>query len=306
MKFDIPNPCSEDWNKMKIGLNARHCDSCAKDVIDFTQQSREEILTYLLMHNGERVCVHIRRSQLDFSYNEIMFVIDGMTTKEKRSNLPFYILCMGALLLTSCDTGTTTGKIDTTQVKDTIVQTDSQHAADLVDVKDTIQRDTSSPVANPIKRKVSVAPPPPPPTGIIMTGEVVEGDIDIIEPEEVIDGNMEMKPDTVTPPQIFQFAEEMPEFPGGVNALMKFLSKNIQYPAFEKDQNIQGTVVAQFVVTKDGVIEDIKIVRSVKGAPSFNAEVIRVIKRMPKWKPGVQSGKNVAVKYNLPVRFRLT
>ena len=110
---------------------------------------------------------------------------------------------MGALLLTSCDTGTTTGKIDTTQVKDTIVQTDSQHAADLVDVKDTIQRDTSSPVANPIKRKVSVAPPPPPPTGIIMTGEVVEGDIDIIEPEEVIDGNMEMKPDTVTPPQIF-------------------------------------------------------------------------------------------------------
>ena len=59
MKFDIPNPCSEDWNKMKIGLNARHCDSCAKDVIDFTQQSREEILTYLLMHNGERdVCIY--------------------------------------------------------------------------------------------------------------------------------------------------------------------------------------------------------------------------------------------------------
>ncbi len=302
MKFDIPNPCSEDWNKMKIGLNARHCDSCEKDVIDFTQQSREEILTYLLMHNGERVCGHIRRSQLDFSYNEIMFVIDGMTKKEKKSNLPFYILCMGALLLTSCDSNTSNGKLALTEGKDSIVQTDSHLVDHRAMAKETISKDTV------VKEKVvkKSIPPPPPPVGMIMTGEVVEGDIDIIEPQEVIDGNMEIIPDTITPPQIFQFAEEMPEFPGGMDALMKFLSKNISYPAFERDQNIQGTVVAQFVVTKEGVIEDIKIVRSVKGAPSFNAEVIRVIKKIPKWKPGVQSGKNVDVRYNLPVRFRLT
>lgn len=305
MKFNIPEPCSEDWNRMKIGLNARHCDSCQKDVIDFTQKTREEILTYLLLHNGERVCGHIRRSQLDFSYNEIMFVINGMTQKEKKSNLPFYILCMGAMLLTSCDSGTTTGKI-ATNVQDTAVHQElhSQHLVSAI-------QDTVTPTPKQQKTVLGniVEPPPPPPpvepTGIIMTGEVVEGDIEILE-EEVIDGNMEMMPDTITPPQIYQFVEVMPEFPGGVDELMKYLRKNVQYPALERDQNIQGTVVAQFVVTEQGKIEHIQIVKSVKGSVGFDREVIRVIKSMPDWKPGLQNGEAVKVRFSLPVTFKLT
>lgn len=304
MKFNIPNPCSEDWNKMKIGLNARHCDSCAKDVIDFTQQTREEILTYLLMHNGERVCGHIRRSQLDFTYNEIMFVIDGMTKKEKKSNLPFYILCMGALLLSACDSGTSTGKMVSSHHQDSIVQTDSHLVASRKLSQDSIQDDSVVPQEY-IKGKIATPPPPPPPPigGIIMTGEVIEGDIDL-DPQEIIDGNMEMEFEEPEE-KIFQFVEVMPEFPGGVDELMKFLRKNIEYPQFEKEHNIQGTVVAEFIVTDAGKIENIKIVRPVTGSQYFNREVIRVIKTMPDWKPGTQSGEPVKVKYNLPVTFRL-
>ncbi|MFT5724375.1 MAG: protein TonB [Bacteroidia bacterium] len=301
MKFNIPNPCSEDWNKMKIGLNARHCDSCEKDVIDFTQQSREEILTYLLMHNGERVCGHIRRSQLDFTYNEIMFVINGMTTNEKKSNLPFYILCMGALLLSSCKNGTTTGKIDSTHVMDSIVQTDSHLVHSRKAVQDTLTKDTIVPKE--VEKIGKIIQPAPLPVGIIMTGEVIEGDIDF-DPQEIIDGDMEME--IVEPEEeILQFAEVMPEFPGGINALMTYLKANVKYPPLEKENGIQGTLVAEFVVTELGNIENVKIVRSLQGAPTFNQEVIRVINTMPNWKPGTQSGKPVKVRYHLPVTFKL-
>ncbi len=301
MKFNIPEPCSEDWNKMKIGLNARHCDSCQKDVIDFTQQSREEILTYLLMHNGERVCGHIRRSQLDFSYNEIMFVIHGMTQKEKTSNLPFYILCMGAMLLTSCGTGTTTGKI-VSDHQDTVVQTDSHVVNNPIQKQDTVVDQNIEPEV--VHKKGEVLPTPPPTLGKIMTGEVFEGDIDIPEPEEVIDGDMLMEIEAPEE-EILQFAEVMPEFPGGVDELMKYLRKNVRYPALERDQNIQGTVVAQFVVTELGKIEHVQIVKSVKGSFGFDREVIRLVQSMPDWKPGMQNGKAVKVRYHLPVTFKL-
>ncbi|MFT5512267.1 MAG: TonB family protein [Bacteroidia bacterium] len=301
MKFNIPEPCSADWDKMKIGLNQRHCDSCQKNVIDFTQRSREEILTYLLMHNGERVCGHIRKSQLNFSFNEIMFVIDGMTKKEKKSNLPFYILCMGALLLASCNNGATTGKMASSHnTSDTIVQSDSHLVEQRKVVQDTVRADT---VISPQKTTMGkVIPPPPAPVGIIMTGEVIEGDIDV--QEEVIDGNMEMEIEEPKE-EIFQFVEVMPEFPGGVDVLMKFLRDNVIYPAIAKDNNIQGTVIAAFVVTDSGSIEDIRIIEPVKGAPFFDQEVIRVIKKMPNWTPGMKQGEPVHVRFRLPVKFRL-
>jgi TonB family protein len=307
MKFNIANPCSEDWDKMKIGLNSRHCDSCEKSVVDFTQRTREEILAYLLMHNKERVCGHIRKSQLDFSYNEIMFVINGMTQKQKKSNLPFYVLCAGAMMLASCNT-TTTGEMSTGEVvpeievrqdADTIASVDSIKEAviDVVGKLEIAQVDTPPPAVDPIPM---VEPPP-------IMGEVMEGDIEIIEPDEILDGNMELEPEllAVEKEEVFRFVEVMPEFPGGMDALMKYIQRNIAYPEFEKDQNIQGTVVAEFIVTTEGTLENIRIIRPVKNSKYFNAEVIRVIKKMPNWKPGTQSGEPVKVRFNLPVTFKL-
>jgi protein TonB len=103
--------------------------------------------------------------------------------------------------------------------------------------------------------------------------------------------------------EVFQVVEQMPEFPGGMDALMAYLSKNIKYPSIAQGNNIQGRVIVEFVVNKDGSIVEPKVMRSVD--QSLDKEAMRVISAMPKWNPGKQRGKPVRVRYTVPVLFRL-
>ena len=103
---------------------------------------------------------------------------------------------------------------------------------------------------------------------------------------------------------IFAVVETMPEFPGGMQAMMTFLSENVQYPPIAKENGIQGRVICQFVIEKDGSITDICVIRS-SGEASLDKEAVRVIGTMPTWNPGKQRGKPVRVKYTIPVNFRL-
>ena len=102
---------------------------------------------------------------------------------------------------------------------------------------------------------------------------------------------------------IVDVAEIMPEFPGGTAALMKYLGKNIKYPTISQEMGSAGRVIVQFVVDKDGSISNPEVVRGVDAY--LDKEAIRVISSMPKWRPGVQNGKKVRVKYTVPVVFRL-
>ncbi len=104
--------------------------------------------------------------------------------------------------------------------------------------------------------------------------------------------------------KIYVVVEQMPQFPGGQQALFKYLSENVKYPAIAKENRIQGRVICQFVVNKDGSITDVEVVRS-GGDPSLDREAVRVIKSMPNWIPGRQKGKPIRVKYSVPVNFRL-
>ena len=103
--------------------------------------------------------------------------------------------------------------------------------------------------------------------------------------------------------EIFEVVEQNPMFPGGDKALMQYLQKNLKYPAQAQENGIQGRVMVQFVVNKDGSIVEPKIIRPVD--PSLDKEAIRVVSSMPKWTPGKQRGKNVRVRFTLPVTFRL-
>lgn len=103
--------------------------------------------------------------------------------------------------------------------------------------------------------------------------------------------------------EIFEVVENMPEFPGGNAALMQYLAKNITYPTIAQENGTQGRVIIQFVVNQDGSIVDAKVARSVD--PYLDKEALRVINAMPKWKPGMQRGKPVRVKFTVPVMFRL-
>ncbi|HRM56037.1 MAG TPA: TonB family protein [Prevotella sp.] len=125
-----------------------------------------------------------------------------------------------------------------------------------------------------VRNDIAVAAPPPPPAP---------------------------KPEVAN--KVFDVVEEMPSFPGGQGALMAFLSGNIKYPVVAQENGVQGRVIVGFVVEKDGSISDVKVMRSVD--PSLDREAQRVVKAMPKWKPGKQNGSAVRVKYTVPVVFRL-
>ena len=103
--------------------------------------------------------------------------------------------------------------------------------------------------------------------------------------------------------KVYEVVEQMPSFPGGDAAMMKYLAENIKYPVSAQKAKEQGRVVVQFIVEKDGAVTGVKTVRSV--TPALDAEAVRVIKAMPKWTPGRQGGQPVRVKYNVPVSFRL-
>ena len=102
---------------------------------------------------------------------------------------------------------------------------------------------------------------------------------------------------------VFEVVEEMPEFPGGVDAMMEYLQKELRYPESAKEKGIQGRVTVQFIIDKEGNVTNSKVTRSVD--KDMDTEAIRLVKAMPKWKPGMQKGKAVAVKYTVPVVFRL-
>lgn len=125
-----------------------------------------------------------------------------------------------------------------------------------------------------VRNDIAVAAPPPPPAP---------------------------KPEVAT--KVFDVVEEMPSFPGGQGALMSYLASNIKYPVVAQENGVQGRVIVSFVVERDGSISDVKVARSVD--PSLDREAQRVVKSMPRWKPGKQNGSVVRVKYNVPVVFRL-
>ena len=108
---------------------------------------------------------------------------------------------------------------------------------------------------------------------------------------------------TGTTDKVYEVCEQMPIFPGGDAAMMKYLSENVKYPALAIKAQEQGRVVVSFTVEKDGAISDVKVARSV--TPSLDAEAVRVVKAMPKWTPGKQDGQLVRVRYNVPVSFKL-
>lgn len=168
-----------------------------------------------------------------------------------------------------------------------------------------------------ITRRDPTPPPPPPPPEPAAPEEIV-----VVE--EKVETRMEIKTEDdqsqrqtevyIPPPppkpkheevteEIFVVVEEQPEFPGGNAAMMKFLSDNIRYPVIAQENGIQGRVICNFVVERDGSITDVQVVRGQD--PSLDREAIRVIQQMPKWKPGKQRGSAVRVRFTLPVVFRL-
>lgn len=103
--------------------------------------------------------------------------------------------------------------------------------------------------------------------------------------------------------QVFDVVEQMPEYPGGMAAMVEYLSANVKYPADAEKKKVEGKVFVTFVVDTDGSITDVTLMKKV--FPSLDAEAMRVISAMPKWVPGKQRGQVVRVRFTVPIMFRL-
>ncbi len=160
------------------------------------------------------------------------------------------------------------------------------------------------------------APPPPKsevPTTLINIVEdnvIIEDDILVnTEADQSTEVNtyvppvVEKEEQTVQEEEIFTIVEEQPEFPGGEEARIKFITENIKYPQIAKENGIEGKVFITFVVEKDGSISNVRLLRDIGGG--CGEEAIRVVKAMPKWKPGKQRGQAVRVQFNMPINFVL-
>jgi len=154
------------------------------------------------------------------------------------------------------------------------------------------------------KQEIKPPPPPPPPPEII---EIVEDDVEIEDEIEIedteSDEDEEIEIIEEDDDEFFMVVENMPIFPGGDLGLMKYIQKHVKYPAIAKEYNITGKVYVSFIVDKSGSVTNVKIVRGVD--KNLDAEALRVVKTLPKYKSGKQRGKSVRVMFTIPINFTL-
>lgn len=282
MRLKIDKPCNEDWNSMSIGVISRHCIACEKAVFDFTNKSKEEILTFLIQNQNKSICGRLKKSQVDFHHDELEVIIEGLKT-QKNNKYAFAILSLACLAMVSCSDEPAMG-----------VHADTISAQTIDSVEQTSIKDDSTSKCEIEKRKIKESLELDSNTTELFGEEGLDEIMGIIMPLNDNDTN-----------SIYTLPEIMPKFPGGIDSLFSFLGANLIYPEWEKKNNIKGKVYVNFVVEKDGSVSDIKVIRSVKGSKNFDSEVVRVMKLMPKWTPGKQKGREVAVYYNLPINFNL-
>jgi hypothetical protein len=275
MKINIPQPCSENWKQMELGINSRHCAVCSKNVIDFTKQSREDIYKTLLRQTTETVCGRFKPSQLDFSIpHEAIKIYPQQATPKKASRIPFLALSLAIALSSSCDA-------QTKPPKPSIV-TDTVHTP-LGVSKDSVPTSNSTTTTEEAFTTGMLEP--------VITEELMGKVIAIPEVQDTTEEVM------------ISIAEVMPEFPGGDKALFHYISSNLEYPKWEYEQRIFGTLYVKFIIGKDGKAHSPKILKPIEGSKNFNALVIDLVNNMPLWNPATQQSKPISMAYYLPIKF---
>lgn len=283
MKVSIFEPCPANWENMKIKLHARHCDQCDKSVVDFTKKSRAEIITYLIENPNGSVCGRMNQQQFDIKEEDLPELISILSQPRFRANAFLILAVVCSSLFFSCET-------DSKGVK--TIEKPKMEKQKINPIENTSSNDS----VKKIKKQLIIPP-------VELMGEVSI----LPEPPPAIAGGITYDPlpeiEVVTnPEEVLSYAEVMPEFPGGMPEMIKYLLENMIYPEEMKENGIEGRIFVQFVVTKTGSVENVTIARGIDG---LNREAIRLVKQMPYWKPGINNGKQVNVKMLIPIRFSL-
>ena len=274
--LEIKKPCGENWDNMRLGLISRHCGKCDKEVVDFTQMSKPEIFQYLYDNRDKKTCARIYAWQVDYTYEDIELTIKKLKPAQRKSNYYFYLLALGAFALGSCN-------YENKPVNTEIVE--------------NINVGQVSPGADTAIKKNDSVP------NEIKIGKIKPQRIEPIpDPSYIIQGEMPFEPELETvanPDMVYNVVEQMPEFYGGSETLKLYVASRLK--GIENENGISGKIIVNFVVDENGVITGPKILYSTQGLQNFEKSIIKIFNEMPKWKPGVQGGRNVKVNMQFPV-----
>ena len=288
MKVAIFEPCPANWEKMQIKLDVRHCDQCDKSVVDFTKKSRAEIITYLIENPNGSVCGRMNQQQFDIKEEDLPELISILSQPRFRANAFLILAVVCSSLFYSCETASTGKKtIGKMKIEKQKIEVQKSNPVDKISSIDSVKKTKKQHIIPQVELmgEVSILPEPPPAIAGGITYEPLPEIEVVTNPEEVL-----------------SYAEVMPEFPGGMPEMVKYLLENMIYPEEMKENGIEGRIFVQFVVTKTGSVKDVTIARGIDG---LNREAIRLVKQMPNWSPGKNNGKEVNVKMVIPIRFSL-
>lgn len=306
MKYNIPNPCPANWDEMKVGIVSRHCDHCQKDVMDFSEMRREEIINYLLSHANRSTCGRIKNGQLDFKAEEILIAVRKYLSKNPNSKLSFMVLAIGAMLAASCQSNTSNNPqrvaespvdsllVTPPLIKGLIQLPENDSAAECT-------KTDSIPANKPTDHSASNI-------DLNLTSEigevVITGDV-MIDPEPIDPGDTISIRNTANPDTIIDIPENFAEYPGGTEALFTYIYSNLKItPDQAPEDGRDRRIFVSFIVELDGSTSNMEVLRDELQNTDVIAEIERVILNMPPWKPAHHLGRDVRSIFRIPIRIR--
>jgi TonB family protein len=272
LPYHIPSPCSEDWNNMLPNEKGRFCNSCQKNVIDFTNKSNEEIGQYLKEHIQNGVCGRMRVSQFQsHKYFQSLTFKETLNNKHKH-RFQYSCIALGSLLILACS------QHQNTNIKTTVTKTEiNQNDSSKIDSITLNNGDTDS-------VKIATTATEEKNNQTIKKHRSHKHDDEIVAGLMISDGDFE-------PNQSYD------------DSLYQFIANNLEYPQWEKENKIQGEIIASFTLHNDGSISDITIEKTIVGGKKFETEVIRVLSIVPKYETGMKL--YTTTKCTIPIAFEL-
>lgn len=277
VKFNVPEPCSEKWEKMTATDRGAFCASCSKNLYDFTKMTDAQI-TDVIRNSTEKVCGRFRNDQLVSPQQLPAVTISTMRNAPQVRQFLYVLWMVFGLSLFSCTPETP----ELHQTTGIVLTPLTEHVDTLAVEEKKVRCDPADEV-------------------IFVEGTTVG---DIAPPEPVyLSGIEESLPEPPVMDSVVEFADQPAQFPGGDHELRLYLASHIHYPEMAKEANIQGTVYIEFTVHTDGHIRNAHVLRGI--GSGCDEEALRAINAMPGFKPAVMGGRTVSMRMRLPVRFRL-
>jgi TonB family protein len=279
--FSIETPCHEDWTKMQIARDGRHCLNCQKNVVDFTQMERYEILEYLYLHKNESVCGRIYKDQIDIDYTDLYVSIEGIAKQSKNKSLPFYLLTTLSLYLASCEEDKPKENIQYAYQPDAIP---SNQLDTVFVVKDTVPQE-------PIKKSETSNNP-------WMEG-IVSGNF---SPSPIIEAQQLNKIDVT---DYGDAIETHASFGADFESLKSFVQDNLIYPQSELSKGKKGVVFVQFDILENGKVSNAKAIKNTTNSEVLEKEALAVVQKTDYWTPAKVNDIAVKSTFVLPISFEI-